>query len=176
MRRLGRIRRNRPRQRGRKEMMKTLRGYGLAAALVAGSVALAAPAEARDRHDGDDTAAIAIGAGIVGLAIGAMIADRDDHHYYDRGYYHHRRYVSVAGYPGHYYYYDGYPNRYYRDRYYDRYYRSYYERRHYNRWDRGYYDNRWHRGHDRVDRWYGRGGDDHHRRHHRRDGDRRWHD
>jgi len=150
-------------------MLTRLKRYGLAAALAAGTFTAATSAEARDRgrHHGDgDEAAAIIGAGIVGLAIGAMIADRDDDYYYDRSYYRHRRYVSVSGYPGYYYYYDGYPNRYYRDRYYGRYYGRYYS----NRWDRGY---------DRVDRWYGRGRGDYDRRYYRRDyrGDRRrWRD
>lgn len=57
------------------------------------------PAEARDRwHDrrGGDDAAVAIGAGIVGLALGAAIAssgrDRDDYYYYDEGHYYPRAY------------------------------------------------------------------------------------
>lgn len=54
-------------------------------------VAAAVPAQARDRyHDrGGDDAAIAIGAGVVGLALGAAIAssDRDRDYYYDDGYY-----------------------------------------------------------------------------------------
>jgi hypothetical protein len=104
----------------------------------------------------DRTGAAIIGAGIVGLAIGALIADRDDDYYYDRSYYRHRRYVSLDGYPGYYYYYDGYPNRYYRDRYYDRYYGRYYS----NRWDRGY---------NRIDRWYGREHGYRDRRDYRRD-------
>ena len=126
-------------------------------------------AEARDRwRDGDNDAAIAIGAGIVGLAIGAMIADRDDDRYYDSRYYNNRRYVRVRGYPDYYYYYDGYPNRYYRDRYYDRDYRGYYN-------DRRYYggNNRWQRGYDRGNRMYNRDW----RGYGRRDYDRRrWRD
>jgi hypothetical protein len=126
-------------------MLKMLKRYGAAAALVAGTFAFATSAEARHRND---DAAIAIGAGIVGLAIGAMIADRDDRYYYDRRYYPRRRYVRVHGYPDYYYYYDGYPRRYYRDRYYTRHYGRYYDRRH-NRYQRDH--RRWHRRHDR--RW-----------------------
>jgi hypothetical protein len=95
----------------------------------------AAPAQARDyyRHDrGGDDAAIAIGAGVVGLALGAAIASssRDrDYYYYDDGYY--------------------YPRGYYRDypRYYDR--RVYVYPRHYYRRDRwrGWRGDGWRRGH-----------------------------
>ncbi|MEZ5736395.1 MAG: hypothetical protein R3E09_11470 [Novosphingobium sp.] len=135
-------------------MQFSFKRFGLAAALAVGALAAATTAQARDRYRDDDGSdvALAIGAGIIGLAIGAAIADRDDRHYYDRGYYGHRRYVRVRDYPGYYYYYDGYPNRYYRDRYYDRY-SGRYQR---NRWRDGYYNNRWNRGYDRVDRWYGR--------------------
>ncbi len=150
-------------------MFKQLKRAALGLALAVTTLGAATTAEARDRYgrhgDGDD-AAIAIGAGIVGLAIGAAIADRDDDRYYDDGYYRHRRYVRVSGYPDYYYYYDGYPNRYYRDRYYSRNhyprYRSSYRYRNYDRWDRGYrynnrrynnyYGNRGHRyGHSRGD-------------------------
>lgn len=109
---------------------------GLGTALAASALVLASPAVARDhyRHrGGGDDAAIAIGAGIIGLAIGAAIADSNDDRYYDRGWYPARRYVTVRGRPGYYYYYDGYPNRYYHDRYYDRYYAPYYR----DRWSRG---------------------------------------
>lgn len=82
----------------------------VAAALAAGSLALATPAQAH----GDD-AAIAIGAGIVGLAVGAAIASdrghRDVHvDYHDGGYYP-RGYVAY-GYPAYppYPVYRGYPN------------------------------------------------------------------
>ncbi len=150
----------------------------LSAAVAVGSLTAATTAEARDRHrdDGDDVA-IAIGAGLVGLAIGAAIADRDDHYYYDRRHYHRRHYVRFHDHPGYYYYYEGYPDRYYRDRYYDRYYgryyrdyrpresyrRDYYERRHYDRWEQG---------RRKADRWYGHK----ERRDYHRDHDRRWRD
>lgn len=62
----------------------------LAAGLAASAFATTTPAMARDYyyHGNDDTAAIAIGAGILGLAVGAIAAssDRDDR-YYDGGYY-----------------------------------------------------------------------------------------
>lgn len=109
-----------------------IRNFGLGAALAACALTASAPAMARDGY-GDNTAAVAIGAGVIGLALGAALADRGDRHYYDRGYYGSRRYVTVRGRPGYYYYYDGYPNRYYQDRYYDRYYAPYYR----ERWGRG---------------------------------------
>lgn len=141
-------------------MPKFFRSAALAALVAAGTFTLAAPAQARDRWDrgGGDDAAIAIGAGIVGLAIGAAIADRDDDRYYDRDTYRHRRYVRVHGYPDYYYYYDGYPNRYYRDRYYDRHYGSYrprsgrYYYRENSRYGHRYSRNRWEREHDRYER------------------------
>lgn len=151
--------------------MKTLlKKLALAAALSASVLAGASPAEARDRYygRGDNDAAIAIGAGIIGLAIGAAIADRDDDRYYDRGHWGSRRYVTVRDRPGYYYYYDGYPNRYYRDRYYDRYYapwqRDRWSRgdRYYGRdWRRDRYERRWDRRDDRRwdrrhDRWHDR--------------------
>lgn len=68
--------------------MTTLKKAGLvAAALAASSLMLAGPAEAHGRRGGDD-AAIAIGAGVLGLAIGAAIAsdnDRDVYVRYDGG-------------------------------------------------------------------------------------------
>ncbi|PEQ12671.1 hypothetical protein B2G71_10200 [Novosphingobium sp. PC22D] len=142
-------------------MIARLKKIGLAAGVAAMVAGTATSAQARDRWDhrgGGNDAAIAIGAGLVGLAIGAAIADRDDRRYYDRRYYPSRRYVRVRGYPGYYYYYDGYPNRYYRDRYYSRYYQPYYRDRYRSRWDRGY---------GRVDRMYR--GDRYDRRDYRHD-------
>lgn len=134
-------------------MIDTLKKTGLALAMAATAlVGTASQAEARGYHrghDGGDDAALAIGAGIIGLAIGAAIADRGDDRYYDADWYPARRYVMVDGYPDYYYYYDGYPNVYYRDRYYNRYYGGWYEHRRHDRWNRGY---------GRVQRWYGRGG------------------
>ena len=116
-------------------MNRALRKFGLAAALAASALTASAPAMARDGyHDRGDDAAIAIGAGVIGLALGAALADHGDRHYYDRGYYDSRRYVTVRGRPGYYYYYEGSPNRYYQDRYYDRYYAPYYR----DRWSRGH--------------------------------------
>lgn len=154
-------------------MIKTFKRATAALVLAATTLSVATTAEARDRyyrgHGGDD-AAIAIGAGIVGLAIGAMIADRGDRHYYDRAYYPKRRYVRVRGYPDYYYYYDGYPNRYYRDRYYTRYYQPYYR----DRYRSSYYSKRYYDTYRRYDgrRYYDRNGyryRDYDRRH------REWH-
>jgi hypothetical protein len=125
----------------------------LAAALGAVGLAGATTAQARDRYrDGGDDAVIAIGAGLVGLAIGAALADRDDRRYYDRGWYPQRRYVRVSGYDDYYYYYPNNPRRYYRDRHYNRDYRNWYGNRGYDRRERG---NRY-RYRDR-DSYYSRG-------------------
>ncbi|TCM17858.1 hypothetical protein EDF56_105202 [Novosphingobium sp. PhB165] len=150
-----------------------LRNLGLGAALAASALTASAPAMAQDYGRGND-AAIAVGAGILGLAIGAAIADHGDRYYYDRRYYGARRYVTVRDRPGYYYYYEGAPGRYYQDRYYDRYYAPYWRGAHgpswrndarYGRYDdrRGYYQrydnhrgNAW--GRDRHDN---RGHDDH---------------
>lgn len=110
----------------------------LAAVLAVGSMTAATSADARDRwRDRDDDAAIAIGAGVIGLALGAAIAsDRDDRYYYDRRYY--------RSYPrGGYYYYDSYPrNYYYRD--YPRYRDNWrHDRRRDWRDDRRYYRRGW---------------------------------
>lgn len=114
-------------------MLRKIQRAGIVAAFAAGAMLAATPAMARDRHHGGngDDAAIAIGAGIVGLALGAAIAsDRDRG--YDRGDY----------------YYDGpryrQPPRVY---YYDRYDAPRYRKHHRHYRDRGYYrdDRRWRR-------------------------------
>lgn len=129
----------------------SIRRAVLATALAAFGLASATTAQARDRYrDGGDDAVIAIGAGLVGLAIGAALADRDDRRYYDRGWYPQRRYVRVSGYDDYYYYYPNNPRRYYRDRYYDRHYRNWHGNRGYDRWERR------NRYRDR-DGYYGRG-------------------
>ncbi|MET0180098.1 MAG: hypothetical protein ABW194_06390 [Novosphingobium sp.] len=116
-------------------MFKHFRSFALAITLgTTALVATAAPATARDRyyrgHRGGDDAAIAIGAGLVGLAIGAAIAsDNRRDRYYD-GYYE-RGYYPRAYYPRYRTYYQGYPV--YRG--YDR----------YDRRDRYRQDRRWHR-------------------------------
>lgn len=106
---------------------------GLTAAATLATVA--APAEARRwRVDGDDDAAWAIGAGILGIGIGAAIASSGRSRYHDR------------------YYGGGYY-----DPYYDRGYGHY--DRGYGDYDRGYYDDRYYRRHHRYsyrDRCYTR--------------------
>ena len=102
-------------------MNSVLKKGAMALALGATVAGAAAPAEAqryyRRGHSGDD-AAIAIGAGIIGLGLGAAIASSSGR--YDRGYY--------GGYDRGYYG-RGYDRRYYgrsygyRDRYYGRGYR-----------------------------------------------------
>ncbi len=81
----------------------------LATTLAASALATASPATARDYYRdynrrGNDTAAIAVGAGIVGLAIGAIAASNSNRHYRDR-YYYDRRYYRDGG--------DYYRNQYY---------------------------------------------------------------
>jgi hypothetical protein len=115
-----------PHRHGDRTMKNVLTKTGLAVGLGAAALATAAPAQARDYYYGrhhDNTAAVAVGAGIIGLAVGALIASSNNHDRYDR-----------------------YDNRY--DRRYDRrYYRGYgynndYYRRGYRNdygYDRGYY-------------------------------------
>jgi hypothetical protein len=66
-------------------------GAGVAAVslVLAATSASADPRWRHHRNRGGDTAAAAIAAGVVGLAIGAAISDngRRDRGYYDRGYY-----------------------------------------------------------------------------------------
>jgi hypothetical protein len=90
--------------------MKKLITAGMAALTLAGTGLAAAPASARDwggyRHHGDD-AGYAIAGGIVGLALGAVLASHPDH--YDRD--HYRYGYDGYGYNGAYAYsrpYDGY--------------------------------------------------------------------
>lgn len=152
---------------------------GLGTVLAATALsAMSTPAAARPYYrDGGNDAAIAIGAGILGLAVGAAIADRDDDRYYDRAYYGERRYVTVRDRPGYYYYYAGRPNYYYQDRYYDRYYAPYYRERG-RGWGRGDWNRgNWGRDRDwRRDRWEGRRDrwEDRHDRWHDRDDRRGW--
>lgn len=109
----------------------------LAASLLAAGAMAATPAQARDRYDrrGDNGAAVAIGAGIVGLAIGAAIAGSNnrDRRYDDRYYYQPR----TTYYPRYRTY--NYPV--YRERY------VYRDQRRYDRHDR--YDRRDHRDYRR---------------------------
>jgi hypothetical protein len=108
-------------------MFKSLKRAAIVAALAVGAMTVGITAEARDRYrDRGDDAAIAIGAGIIGLAIGAAIASDNDRDYYDRGYYYGRPRYYYRSYPRRYYYYDHYPRRDYR------------HYRHDRRWDRGW--------------------------------------
>jgi len=103
-------------------LLKTLKSatWALVPALV---MAMSVPASARDgryndRRGGDDDAAIAIGAGVIGLALGAAIAssDRDRDHYYDD--YNDGRYYNGGGYyPQQGYYYGARPRYYPRPSY-----------------------------------------------------------
>lgn len=116
----------------------------VAGTLAATAAVSATPAMARDYHRGNDnTAAIAIGAGVVGLALGAIIAS--DNNNDDR--YRERRYVTSSDW--------NYRDGYYWDRDGRRYSRDAYERR--SRYDRNdrYYDRR--RGYDRDRGDYRRG-------------------
>lgn len=127
----------------------SLKKTALGTALVASALASASPAMAQDyryrRHDGGDTAAAAVVGGIVGIAIGALIAssgnkhnrcdgDRDDdrrcYRHYDRnyngGYYNGYPQGGYYGNDGRYYRNDGrYDGRRYDDRGYDGDYRGY---------------------------------------------------
>jgi hypothetical protein len=109
-------------------MTKFLR-KSVAALTLASSLAITAtPADAQYRyrnyrHHRDHTGAV-IGAGLLGLGIGAAISS-SNRGYYGRGYY-------DRGY---------YDRGYYRDSYYDPYYRGYYGRRCATRWEYDpYYD------------------------------------
>jgi len=82
--------------------MKLTRSGLVTAALAAGSLAFAGPAEAHDRRGRGNDAAVAIGAGILGLAIGSAIAsdnrNRDVYVRYDDGGYY-PRYRARRYYP-----------------------------------------------------------------------------
>lgn len=101
---------------------------------LAGAVALsaAAPAEAHGWHRGGDGAAVAVGAGILGLAVGAAIASDHPRYYYDDYYYGPAYYPAYPAYTSYYY---SYPRPYYRGY---RYYAPYRGYRGYNGY-RGYY-------------------------------------
>lgn len=118
-------------------MNGNLKKAGLAVAMAATTLTIAAPAEAQryDRYrnrGGNDVAAGAIIGGIVGLGLGAAIASSNNRgRYYDRGYYGDGYYAQP-------------PRRFYRQRYQGPrgYYRGYdrgYDRGYYNA-PRGYYD------------------------------------
>jgi hypothetical protein len=99
----------------------------LGAVLAATTLVAVSPAEAHDRrYRRDNGAAVAVGAGVLGLALGAAIASDRRDRYYDGRYYNDRRYYR--GYPRYRDYYYGPPPRYYR---YDRPWRG-------DRWRGGY--------------------------------------
>ena len=102
--------------------MNTIRKIVLGTALAASAVTVAAPASARDYygHRGNDGTAVAIGAGMIGLALGAAIASSnhhdsyDDRYRYERRHHHNDRDYYRQGYRGTYGQYD---NRYYGNTY-----------------------------------------------------------
>jgi hypothetical protein len=109
--------------------MTILKKAALATALAASALVSASPAMARSyhgyRHHGGDTAGAAVVGGIIGLALGAIIASSADHHDRDSDY-RRRGWEYRDGYywdrEGHRYDRDGrrYDNDYARRGYYDR--------------------------------------------------------
>lgn len=127
--------------------MSILKNSAIAATLAATALATSSPAMARDYHRGNDnTAAVAIGAGVIGLAIGAIVASSGN----DRNRYDNRYHVRDG-----WYYNDGY----YYNRSGDRYKRSDWERRYRN--DRSYGN---YRHNDRYEHRRGNYGDYYYRR------------
>ena len=110
--------------------MSILKKSAIAATLAATALATTTPAMARDYHrDNNNTAAVAIGAGIIGLAVGAIVASSNDHN--DR---YESRYQVRDGW----YYRDGY----YYNRSGARYDRADWQRRYGDRYDNRGYNNR----------------------------------
>jgi len=139
--------------------MTFLKKAVLATTAAATALTMSAPADARGyyrhyRHHGDD-AAIAIGAGIIGLAIGAA-ASSGRNGYYNGGYYN-----GYYNRPGVSFYYETYPDYYrYNDGYYYNGYRYYngwfYDGRGYRMYDRDSWRHRWSGDrYDRYDRYRG---------------------
>jgi hypothetical protein len=100
-------------------MIGFVKKAALGAVLAATVVGASSPAEAHDRRYRNNDAGVAIGAGVLGLALGAAIASDRRDRYYDDGYYY-RPYPRYRAYR-----YYGPPPRYYRyerpwrgDRYY----------------------------------------------------------
>ncbi len=126
--------------------MNIVRKALLASTLAATAMVSATPAMARDGHrGGNDTAAIAIGAGIIGLAIGALATsgrnDRYDDRYYvsDGWYYNDNAYYNRSG---------------------ERYSRHDWQRRYGNNYQhRGYSRDGWNGQRSGRDGWNGRNGD-----------------
>ena len=114
----------------------SIRKMAIGAALAAMAVVTSAPAQARDGRyrDGGDDAAIAVGAGILGLAVGAAIASGGRGHggsyvYYNDGYDYPRHYYDGPRYRRHYYQPPRHHRRHWRDdRHYDRDYGRGYDR------------------------------------------------
>ena len=100
-------------------MFMKFRRAGIIASLAIGAVTMgAASAEARDRYyqrDRGNDAALAIGAGVVGLALGAAIASSNSRDRYYRDDYYRAPPRYYRGYPRGYYY-DRQPRRYYNQR------------------------------------------------------------
>ena len=122
--------------------MKMLRKAALGLALAASMPISATPADARDHHryysrHYDDDAALAVSAGIIGLAIGAAIASDRPRYYDDDDYYYRERYYRPHYRSYNYYYYDSYPR--------------YYDRRWYRYNDRHWRHHRRHHDHDDDD-------------------------
>ena len=100
-----------------KPLGKAIIAATLAATALGGLAATPAQAEPWRgyRHHGGD-AGVAVGAGLLGLAVGAAIASSDrPHYYYRERYYEPAYYPAYYGYPG--YYAEPYPvyRHYYRD-------------------------------------------------------------
>ncbi|MCJ2183202.1 hypothetical protein MTR62_10930 [Novosphingobium sp. 1949] len=91
----------------------------LAGTLAATAIVSTSPAMARDAYRGhDNTAAVAVGAGILGVALGAIIASSNSDRYYDDGYAYGYGPAYVSGWEwrdG--YYWDGDGHRHSRDEY-----------------------------------------------------------
>lgn len=108
--------------------MNIIKKAAFATALAATALTSAAPAMARDTyHRGGDKTGTAIAVGVVGLALGAIIASSANDRHRDR-YYRDGRYYDQGG------RYDDYRGYDYRDGRYN------------NNYDRGYYDRRGYRG------------------------------
>jgi hypothetical protein len=131
--------------------MNLLKKTALAAGLAATALASTTPAMARDYHRGNDnTAAVAIGAGILGLAVGAIAASSNNRN--DRYYDNDRYYASDWSYRDGYYW-DGNGGRHDRDEYqrYNQGNRGDYGRGDYGRGNQGRDDYRRGYDHDRGD-------------------------
>ena len=122
--------------------MKFIKNSVIAATLAATAMVTSSPAMAQSYRNNDNTAAIAIGAGVIGLAIGAIVGSSNNRDRYDD------RYHVRDGW----YYNDGY--------YYNR------SGNRYNRsdWERRYNNNRSYRHDDRYENRRGNYGNYYNRR------------